>query len=56
MKKTWDESSTLTYESIKYELEESPLPVGIGKLYFNKVDFFQLLFQPNPEEKSDQDW
>lgn len=35
-KKRWDEPSALTYASVKVELEEEPLPVGIGKLYFKE--------------------
>jgi len=47
VKKTWNEPPALTYASMKTELEEEPLPVGIGKLYFNRKDFFQLIFEPN---------
>jgi hypothetical protein len=56
VKKTWDEPPSLTYASVKAELEEEPLPVGIGKLYFNRKDFFQLIFQPNRDEELGQGW
>jgi hypothetical protein len=56
VKKTWDEPPALTYDSVKDELEEDPLPVGIGKLYFNRKDFFRLIFQPDHDGVSGQGW
>jgi hypothetical protein len=38
--KTWEEPPGLTYAAVKAELEEEPLPVGMGKLYLNKKDFW----------------
>jgi len=56
VKKNGDEPPGLTYAAVKGELEEEPLPVGIGKLYFNKKDFFRLIFQINQEEVRGQGW
>ena len=56
VKKTWDEPPALTYASVKAELEEEPMPVGIGKLYFNRKDFFRLIFEPNQDEEPGQGW
>ena len=44
IKKTWDEPPALTYASVKAELEENPHPVGLGKSYRNREDFFKLIF------------
>jgi len=56
VKKTWNESSTLTYDSIKNELKKNSLLIEIGKLYFNKKDFFRLIFQFDHDEMNDQNW
>ena len=56
VKKKWDEPPALTYASVKAELEEEPWPVGIGKLYFNRSDFFQLIFQPDDDGARGQGW
>ena len=56
VKKIWEEPPPLTYAGVKGELEEEPLPVGIGKLYFNRKDFFQLIFQTDQEEARGQGW
>jgi hypothetical protein len=54
--KTWEEPPSLTYAAVKAELEEEPLPVGMGKLYLNKKDFFRLIFQSTVETASGQGW
>jgi hypothetical protein len=56
VKKRWDEPPALTYDSVKAELEEEPLPVGMGKLYFNRKDFFQLIFRPDHDGVRGQGW
>jgi len=49
VKKKWEEPPGLTYGQVRAELEEEPLPVGMGKLYLNKKDFFRLIFQPEED-------
>jgi len=56
VKKRWEEPPGLTYASVKAELEEEPLPVGIGKLYFNRNDFFRLIFRSDKEQVKGQGW
>jgi hypothetical protein len=56
VQKTWEEPPALTYASVSVELEEEPLPVGIGKLYFNRSDFFRLIFQPDDDGIKGQGW
>ena len=48
VKKRWNEPPALTYTSVKAELKEKSWSVGIGKLYFNRKDFFRrLISRPN---------
>jgi hypothetical protein len=54
--KTWKEPPALTYTAVKEELQEDPLPVGLPKLYFNRNDLFELIFQPNDEIMKHQGW
>jgi hypothetical protein len=56
VRKTWKEPPALTYASVSAELEEEPLPVGIGKLYFNRRDFFRLIFQSDDDGIKGQGW
>jgi len=54
--KRWEEPPGLTYGWVKQELEEEPMPTGIGKMYFNKKDFFRLIFEPDDQEWVGQGW
>jgi hypothetical protein len=56
VKKRWEEPPGLTYVSVEAELEEEPLAVGIVKLYFNKVDSFRLIFEPEEGGVRGQGW
>ena len=56
VRKRWEQPPGLTYSSVRADLEEEPLPVGIGKLYFNRNDFFQLIFRPEKDGMKGQGW
>src|SRR5579859_5602954 len=56
VKKTWEEPPGLTYASVKAELEEEPLPVGLSKLYLNRKDFFRLIFETDQGDAGGQGW
>jgi hypothetical protein len=54
--KRWKEPPALTYAAVKDELEEDPLPVGLGKIYLDRKDMFKLIFQPDDEIMKGQGW
>ena len=54
--KHFDEPPALTYRAVKAELGERPLPVGMGKDYCNKRDFFELIFEYYGELPQAQGW
>jgi hypothetical protein len=56
VKKTFDRPPGLTYLSVKAELEEEPIPAGMGKAYSNRSDLFDLIFQSEYEEITGQGW
>jgi hypothetical protein len=56
VQKSWEEPPGLTYDAVKAELEEEPLPVGMGKLYFNREDFFGLIFETKMSRVRGQGW
>jgi hypothetical protein len=57
VKKTFDHPPGLTYASVKAELEEEPIPVGMGKQYANRRELFHLIFESKYEDiKKGQSW
>ena len=56
VKKTFIDLPVLTYELVRTELEEDPIPAGIGKLYLYREDIFDLIFQSQYEEITGQGW
>jgi hypothetical protein len=56
VKKKWEQPPRLTYEAVRVELEEEPLPVGMGKLYLNRKDFCRLIFQAEEDGVKGQGW
>jgi hypothetical protein len=44
VQKSWDKIPLLTYESVKRELAEDPVPCGRGRSYVTKREIFDLLF------------
>lgn len=54
--KNWIEPPALTYDSVRSELEEEPLPVGKGKDYKCRNDYFDLLFLQDDFASLGQGW
>ena len=46
----------LIYSSVKAEIQEDPMPAGMGKAYSNRQDLFELIFETPYEDIGVQGW
>jgi len=56
VKKDFTNPPALIYSSVKAEIQEDPMPAGMGKAYSNRQDLFELIFETPYEDIGVQGW